>query len=353
MITEFDGMKVEGLSSPTTGFRFPAEWEPHAATWLAWPHRRATFLGDFDEVPLAFAKLVRLLTCYEPVRVIGSEDVLRHASSLLEGIDQVAFIEIPTDDSWLRDTGPVFLKSKSVRAELGIANFGFNAWGGKYPSWDADAAVARKIAGYLGLQVVEAGIVLEGGAIETDGEGTLLVNHRCVDDPQRNLGYSRDDLTGGLRYSLGVDTILWVNGDLVGDDTDGHIDQLARFVAPGCIVAARQPDRSDSNHESLEANFALLKSLRDARGRLLDVVPIDLPPRVFFDDVQLPASYLNFFIVNGGVIVPTFGHDLDAVAIATIQRFFPDREVVPFSALELIRGRGAVHCVTCQQPALD
>jgi len=232
-------------------------------------------------------------------------------------------------------------------------NFGFNAWGGKYPSWDADAAVAKKIAGHLGLKVVEAEMVLEGGAIETDGEGTLLVNHRCIDDPRRNPGYSREKLTSVLRSSLGIDTVLWVNGDLVGDDTDGHIDQLARFVAPGCVVAARQPDRSDLNHESLEANFALLKSLRDAQGRLLDVVPIDLPPRVFFEDVQLPASYLNFFIVNGGVIVPTFGHDLDAVAIATIQRFFPGREVVSFSALELIRGRGAVHCVTCQQPALD
>ena len=196
-------------------------------------------------------------------------------------------------------------------------------------------------------------MVLEGGAIETDGEGTLLVNHRCIDDPRRNPGCSREKLTSILRSSLGIDTVLWVNGDIVGDDTDGHIDQLARFVAPGCVVAARQPDRSDLNHESLEANFALFKSLRDAKGRLLDVVPIDLPPRVFFEDVQLPASYLNFFIVNGGVIVPTFGHDLDAVAIATIQRFFPGREVVSFSALELIRGRGAVHCVTCQQPALD
>ena len=346
-------MKVEEVSSPTIGYRFPAEWEPHAATWLAWPHRRATFLGDFDEVPLAFVRLVRLLARYEPVRVIGSENVLRHASPLLESVRQVDLIEIPTDDSWLRDTGPVFLKSKGVPQELVVANFGFNAWGGKYPSWDADAAVAEKIAGHLGLNVVEAEMVLEGGAIETDGEGTLLVNHRCIDDPQRNPSYSREELTAVLRSSLGVDTVLWVNGDLVGDDTDGHIDQLARFVSPGCVVAARQPDRSDPNHESLEANFALLKSLRDARGRLLDVVPIDLPPRICFENVQLPASYLNFFIVNGGVIVPTFEHDLDVVAIATIQQFFPDREVVSFSALELIRGRGAVHCVTCQQPTLE
>ncbi len=346
-------MKVEEISSPTNGFRFPAEWEPHAATWLAWPHRRATFLGDFDEVPRAFAKLVRLLACHEPVRVIGAHDVLCYASSMLEGIGQVDLIEIPTNDSWLRDTGPVFLKSNGVGSGLRVASFGFNAWGGKYPPWDADAAVAGNIAGHLGVEAVEVSMVCEGGAIETDGEGTLLVNHRCIDDPQRNPGYSREQLTAILRSTLGVDTVLWVNGELVGDDTDGHIDQLARFVAPGCVVAARQPDKSDPNHESLEANLALLKSLRDARGRLLDVTPIDLPPHVFFEEVQLPASYLNFFIVNGGVIVPTFGHDLDAVAIAAIQRFFPDREVTPFSALELIRGRGAIHCVTCQQPALS
>ncbi len=345
-------MKVEEVSSPTIGYRLPAEWEPHAATWLAWPHRQATFLGDFDEVPRAFAKLVRLLACYESVRVIGSADVLCHASSMLEDLSPVDFIEISTNDSWLRDTGPVFLKSKGVGSELSVTNFGFNAWGGKYPPWDADAAVAEKIAEHLGIKIVEAEIVCEGGAIETDGDGTLLVNHRCIDDPQRNPGYSREELTAILRSALSIDTVLWVNGNLVGDDTDGHIDQLARFVAPGCVVAARQPDESDPNHESLKANLTLLKSLRDARGRLLDVVPIDLPPRICFEDVQLPASYLNFFIVNGGVIVPTFEHDLDAAAIATIEQFFPGREVVPFSALELIRGRGAVHCVTCQQPAL-
>ena len=179
-------MKAEEISSPTIGFRFPAEWEPHAATWLAWPHRRATFLGNFDEVPPAFAKLVRLLACYEPVRVIGDHDVLRHAASMLQGVGQVDLIEIPTNDSWLRDTGPVFLKSNSVRSELRAASFGFNAWGRKYPPWDADAAVAGNIAGHLGIEAVEVSMVCEGGAIETDGEGTLLVNHRCIDDPQRN-----------------------------------------------------------------------------------------------------------------------------------------------------------------------
>ena len=341
------------MFSQKSGYRLPAEWEPHAATWVAWPHRRASFLGNFDEVPVAFSKLVRLLARYEPVRVIGSEAVLRDASSQLQESSRVDFIEIPTNDSWLRDTGPVFLKSKGEQQELVVVDFGFNAWGGKYPPWDVDAVVAGKIARHLGLRVLETQIILEGGAIETDGEGTLLVNHRCIDDPRRNPGWSRGDLTAGLQSLLGIEKVLWASGDLAGDDTDGHIDQLARFVAPGCVVAARQPDRSDPNHKPLEANFDLLREFKDARGRMLDVVPINLPPSIRFGDVQLPASYLNFFILNGGVIVPTFDHDLDSDAIATIQKFFPHREIVPFSALELIRGRGAVHCVTSQQPAIE
>lgn len=166
------------MFSQKSGYRLPAEWEPHAATWVAWPHRRASFLGNFDEVPVAFSKLVRLLARYEPVRVIGSEAVLRDASSQLQESSRVDFIEIPTNDSWLRDTGPVFLKSKGEQQELVVVDFGFNAWGGKYPPWDVDAAVAGKIARHLGLRVLETQIILEGGAIETDGEGTLLVNHR-------------------------------------------------------------------------------------------------------------------------------------------------------------------------------
>jgi len=341
------------MSSQKSDYRLPAEWEPHAATWVAWPHRRATFLGNFDEVPVAFSKLVMLLARYEPVKVIGSEAVLRDASSQLQESSRVEFIEIPTNDSWLRDTGPVFLKSEDEQQELVVVNFGFNAWGGKYSPWDADAAVAVNIARCLGSRVLEAPIVLEGGAIETDGEGTLLVNHRCIDDPLRNPKWSREELAAGLQSFLGAKKVLWANGALAGDDTDGHIDQLARFVAPGCVVAARQPDRNDPNHESLEANFDLLKKFKDACGRLLDVVPIDLPPNVCFGDVQLPASYLNFSILNGGVIVPTFQHELDINAIKTIQKFFPQREVIAFPALELIRGRGAVHCVTSQQPALE
>lgn len=341
---------AEPAAQPSAGACLPAEWEPHAATWIAWPHRRQTFLGDFAEIPPAFVRLVRLLASHEPVRVIGSGAVRKQAAEQLRGIANIELIDIPTSDSWLRDTGPVFLKPPEPGPPLAVA-FDFNAWGGKYPPWDADAAVAGRMAMHLGLEVIRPGIVLEGGAIETDGEGTLLVNHHCIDDPRRNPGRSREELTDALKQSLRVDTVLWVAGELAGDDTDGHIDQLARFVAPGRVVAARQPDPSDPNHGPLADNLALLTTLTDARGRRLEVIPLDLPPRVGYRGVQLPASYLNFYVLNGAVIVPTFDHAADAAAVRTLAELFPGRTVEPFSALELIRGRGAVHCVTRDQPA--
>ena len=344
-------MSADESATPlATGYRLPAEWEPHAATWIAWPHRRQTFLGDFAAIPPAFVRLVRLLASHEPVRVIGSGAVLDDARAHLRGVANVELLDIPTSDSWLRDTGPVFLKPPKPGPPLAVG-FDFNAWGGKYPPWDADAAVAGRIAAQLGLDNVRPGIVLEGGAIETDGEGTLLVNHRCIDDPRRNPGRSREELTDVLKQSLHIDTVLWVGGELAGDDTDGHIDQLARFVGPGRVAAARQPDESDPNHQPLADNLALLNTLTDAQGRRLEVIPLDLPPRVGYRGVQLPASYLNFYVLNGAVIVPTFDHAADAAAVRTLAELFPDRTIEPFSALELIRGRGAVHCVTRDQPA--
>jgi agmatine deiminase len=269
----------------------------------------------------------------------------------------VECIDIPTNDSWLRDTGPVFL----VPRQQGTTGHGtgrptavcweWNAWGGKYPPWDLDAGVSRAIAGRLDLKVVSPGVVLEGGAIETDGEGTLLVNHRCVVDPKRNPGLSRSEMEQVLRKQLAIDRVIWLGGELQGDDTDGHIDQIARFVSPGCVVAARQPDRLDPNHASLAENLAQLEVAVDARGRRLEVIPIDIPPRFTFAGTQLPASHLNFYIVNGAVMVPVFGARTDEAAIRTLAACFPARRIMPVDCQELVRGRGALHCITRDQPA--
>ena len=340
------------------GHRLPAEWEPHAATWIAWPHRRATFLGDFAVIPEFFTHFIRLVADCEPVKVIAGGAALADARDRLRGMANVECVDIPTNDSWLRDTGPVFLVPRQPvteghREDRPVAVcWEWNAWGGKYPPWDLDARVSRAIADRLHLAVVSPRVVLEGGAIDTDGEGTLLVNHHCVVGDKRNPGMSREQLEQVLMQRLAIDRVIWVGGELAGDDTDGHIDQLARFVSPGSVVAARQPDRLDPNHASLAENLALLEAAVDARGRRLEVIPIDIPPRFTFAGTQLPASHLNFYVANGAVMVPVFGSRTDEAAVRTLAACFPGRRIVPVDCQEVVRGRGALHCITRDQPVV-
>ena len=335
-------------------YRLPAEWEPHAATWLAWPHRRRTWLGPFEPIPLVYERLARLIAAHEPVRIIGSESLLVEPRERLAGVANVEFVPLPTNDSWVRDTGPVFLVRRSggpagLPPRAAVA-WDWNAWGGKYPPWDDDARVSRSIAAHVGLEPLTPGIVLEGGAIECDGDGTLLANERCVVDDRRNPGLDRDAFTAALRRWLGVEQVLWVGGELAGDDTDGHIDQLARFVGPGRVVAARQPDTGDPNHASLAANLERLAGFRDARGRRLEVIPLDIPARFAFDGVQLPASHLNFYVANGLVAVPVFGAATDEPALRLLEQCFPGRRIAAIDCRELVRGRGALHCITRDEP---
>jgi len=338
-----------------TSLRLPAEWEPHAATWLAWPHRRQTWIGPFGPIPGVYERLARLIARHEPVRIIGSAAVLADARAQLADAAGTEMVTIPTNDSWVRDTGPVFLVRRpeapaTVPPRVAVC-WTWNAWGGKYPPWNDDAAVARSIAARLGLPAREPGIVLEGGAIETDGDGTVLANERCVVDERRNPGLDRGAMAAAIRTWLGVETVLWVGGDLAGDDTDGHIDQLARFVAPGRVLAARQPDRGDPNHASLAANLERLAAFRDARGRRLEVIPVDIPARFAFERTQLPASHLNFYIANGLVVVPVFGAATDEPALRIVEQCFPGRRIEPVDCRELVRGRGALHCITRDEAA--
>jgi len=336
-------------------FRLPAEWEPHPATWLAWPHRRQTWIGPFEPIPLVYAQLARLIAAHEPVRIIGSEALLAEPRERLAGVGNVEFVTIPTNDSWVRDTGPVFLlRRDDARGDspprVAVA-WDWNAWGGKYPPWGDDARVSRSIAAHLGVETLTPGIVLEGGAIETDGAGTILANERCVVDERRNPGLDRDAMAAALRRWLCVEEVLWVGGDLAGDDTDGHIDQLARFVAPGRVLAARQPDAGDPNHAALHANLQRLAAHHDAAGRRLEVIPVDIPARFAFEGTQLPASHLNFYVANGLVAVPVFGGPTDAPALRLLEDCFPGRRVEPVDCQELVRGRGALHCITRDEPA--
>jgi agmatine deiminase len=337
---------------PPDCVRLPAEWEPHAATWLAWPHRRATWLGPFAPIPEVYARLARLIAPCEPVRIIGGDEVLAGARAALAGVANVEFVAIPTNDSWVRDTGPVFLVPRDGADETPrrAVCWSWNAWGGKYPPWDDDARVARRIAAHVGAECLEPGLVLEGGAIETDGDGTVLVNERCVVDERRNPGLGRAAVERAVVTWLGIERVLWVGGELAGDDTDGHIDQLARFVAPGQVLAARQPDAGDPNHASLAANLDLLAAARDARGRRLDVIPVDIPARFSFEGTQLPASHLNFYVADGLVAVPVFGGPTDEPALRRLEHCFPGRRIEPVDCTELVRGRGGLHCITRDEP---
>lgn len=340
---------AEGVAA--LGYRLPAEWEPQAAVWMAWPHRRATWVGDFSAVPPAFGRLVRLVARHAPVRVLASGAVLAEARRWLEdGAEAAApitLVDLPTSDAWLRDTGPVWLAGAPAAAVC----WRWNAWGGKYPPWDDDARVGRWVACHEGRRVFSGPLVLEGGALETDGAGTLMANHRCLVEPRRNPGLSRDEVAAILRHFTGAARVVWIGGELAGDDTDGHVDQLVRFVAPGRVLAARQPDRLDANHESLAENLRLLAGATDAAGRRLEVIPLDIPARFGHAGTQLPASHLNYLVCNGAVIVPVFGGPTDERALRTIADCFPGHRIEPCPADVLVRGRGAVHCLTCNQPA--
>ena len=351
-MTASPGHEADGRNPAALGYRLPAEWEPHAATWIAWPHRRATFLGPFGEIPRAYARIVRTLARHEPVRVIGTGGVLDEASTMVGGAPGVTLVDIPTNDSWIRDTGPVFLvPGKGADLPPAAVAWEWNAWGGKYPPWEADGRVARSIAAREGCTIFAPGLVLEGGAIETDGAGTLLVNARCVVTDSRNPGVSRERLEEILRRNLCVERVLWTGGELAGDDTDGHIDQLARFVRPGVVVAARQPDRGDPNHLPLAENLALLETLIDAKGNRIEVIPIDIPPRFSYGGVQLPASHLNYYVGNRFVAVPVFRERTDRQALDTLAACFPGRVIEPVPLDIIVRGRGGLHCITRDQPA--
>lgn len=333
------------------GYRWPAEWEPHAATWVAWPHNRNSWPGKFEPVPPQFAALVRLVAQYEPVHVLaGGEAVMAEAERYVGDVPNVTLHNIRTNDAWCRDHGPTFLIG-SPEDQPALVDWEYNAWGGKYPPFDADNAVPQQIAELQNRRRFSPGIVLEGGAIEGNGCGTLLTTERCLLNPNRNPQLSRADLEQYLSDYLGVRKVLWLSGgELAGDDTDGHIDQLARFVSPSTVVAASEQDADEENYEPLQRNMSELRQMTDQDGRPLNVIPLPMPKPKFFSDQRLPASYLNFYIANGLVVVPQFDDPADAEAVELLAGLFPGRHVQGLPALDLVWGLGAFHCLTQQEP---
>lgn len=334
-----------------TELRMPAEWERHRSTWVSWPHNQDTWPGAFREAEAAYARMIQALAREEPVDInvsAASEDA-RIRSMVGETLHPVRLHAIPTNDAWCRDHGPTMVRATS--RGLTAIDFEYNAWGGKYPPFDLDAKVAGRIAGLLGVERVDAGLILEGGAIEVNGDGVLLTTASCVLNENRNPGLTRrraEEILGGL---LGVTEIIWVEGELEGDDTDGHVDNLARFVGPKDIVMS-VPGPSGGD-ESLEQGFRKLQ--RDGHALGLRVHPLPLPPRQYSPPasgqrVALPASYANFYITNGSVVVPGYDADADAVAADILQGFFPERRIEIVDCRPIVWGLGAVHCLTQQIP---
>jgi agmatine deiminase len=342
------------------GFRMPAEWEPHAATWLGWPHELTDWPSKFSPIPWAFAEIVRHLSQVERVYLLvespASEKrvkaILKKAGANLDAVD---FFRVPTDRGWMRDSGPICVKNAS--GEIAYNDFIFNGWA-KYANHKKDAAVVAKANKRLNCRLflpTHCGrrVVLEGGSIDVNGRGTLLTTEECLQSKvqERNPGFTKTDYEELFREYLGITKVLWLGNGIAGDDTHGHVDDLARFVDEATIVTIVEENRGDANYAALQDNFERLKSLTDQDGKPLRVETLPVPTPVYFDGQRLPASYANFYIANKLVMVPTFNDANDRVALNILAKLFPTRMIVGIHCRDLVLGLGTLHCMTQQQPA--
>jgi agmatine deiminase len=334
-------------------YRMPAEWESHESTWLAWPHNQDHWPGNFSPIPHVYCEIIRSLRAGEKVFLCVNDAAMEESvRQLLQesdvSLDNVRFFAIPTDASWSRDHGPIFVKDEN--RNLVVTDWIFNAWGKKYAPWDRDDAVPQHVARILNLPLVQPGIVLEGGSVDVNGKGTLLTTEQCLLNNNRNPHLRRDQIEDYLHQYLGATNVLWLKEGIVGDDTDGHIDDIARFVNAGTVVCAVEENKADENYEILKHNFEDLKDMRDQDGERLEIVPIPMPAKVMYQGVRLPASYANFYIANRVVIVPTFRCRQDEEAMRILSELLPNREVVGIDCTDLVWGLGTLHCSTQQQP---
>jgi agmatine deiminase len=353
------------VSAPPTpaalGYRMPAEWEPHAATWIAWPHERSDWPGKFPPIPWVYAEIVRHLVRGERVRILVDDaPAERRAREVLTrggaDVGRVEFFRVPTNRGWTRDYGPIFVR-RDQDGDVAITNWIFNGWA-KYANHRLDDAVPDRLARRLRRRQWKPALgarrlVLEGGSIDVNGRGTLLTTEECLLSPiqARNPGLERAEVELALGDYLGVRKVLWLGRGIAGDDTHGHVDDIARFVDPRTVVAALEPDSADDNHEPLRENRERLRTMTDQDGAPLRIVPLPMPAPVVFDGQRLPASYLNFYIGNEAVLVPTFNDPRDREVLGTLAELFPTRRVVGIHAVDLVLGLGTLHCLTQQEPA--
>ncbi|MBE2231088.1 MAG: agmatine deiminase family protein [Chitinophagaceae bacterium] len=337
------------------GYYFPAEFAPHTATWLSWPHKEASWPGKIHTIFPSYTQFIRELTKGELVRINVADEAMKSFATghlLQAGVDmeKVDFFFHPTNDAWCRDHGPAFVINPAADIKKMIIDWGYNAWGNKYPPFDLDDVIPTRIGKHFGIPVYHPGIVMEGGSVEFNGAGTVMTSTACLLNPNRNPHLNQEQIEKYLCDYYGMEQVLWVDEGIVGDDTDGHIDDTVRFVSEDTVITVVEEDKQDENYSLLQHNLRQLKQMRLLNGKQLTIIELPMPPELIYEEQRLPCSYANFYIANHSVIVPTFRSDRDDRALQIIQSAFPGREVVGIDSTDIIWGLGSFHCLSQQEP---
>jgi agmatine deiminase len=348
-------MMNRGERPSDLGYYFPAEFAPHRATWLSWPHKEASWPGKIHTIFPSYAKFIKELTKGERVCINVADAAMKSfAISWLEkesvDLSLVDFFFHPTNDAWCRDHGPAFLIHPNAEHPKVIVDWGYNAWGNKYPPYDLDDVIPTRIGEALNLSVFHPGIVMEGGSVEFNGAGTVMTSTACLLNPNRNPHLNQAQIEQFLCNYYGMQQVLWIDEGIVGDDTDGHIDDTVRFVNADTVLTVVEENKQDENYELLQHNLKQLKQMRLLNGKALNIIELPMPEALVYEDQRLPCSYANFYIANKSVIVPTFRSDRDERALRIIQEAFPSREVIGIDSTDIIWGLGSFHCLSQQEP---
>ncbi|MEY4629053.1 MAG: hypothetical protein RLZZ595_1379 [Bacteroidota bacterium] len=339
------------------GYYFPAEFAPHQSTWLSWPHKEASWPGKIETIFPSYVAFIKTLVRFEEVNInVVDLAMQQKATAMLEaaGVDlsKVHFHLHPTNDAWCRDHGPAFLLNNLDKSKKAIVDWNYNAWGNKYPPFDLDDVIPTLIGNKLGLPVFYPGIIMEGGSVDFNGAGTVITSTACLLNPNRNPHLNQSQIEQYLMDYYGQEQVLWVDEGIVGDDTDGHIDDTVRFVNEDTVITVVEENKQDDNYELLQHNLKQLKEIRLLNGKQLNIVELPMPDPVIWEDQMLPASYANFYIANSQVVVPTFRSDKDDKVLQIIQQSFPDREIVGIDSTDIIWGLGSFHCLSQQEPSI-
>ncbi len=345
------------LTPDALGYKFPAEFAEHEATWLSWPHKEASWPGKIDTIFPNYALFIKYLAFGEKVRInISTESMktfaLMHLEKVGANLSQIEFFMHPTNDAWCRDHGPAFLINPDADNKKVIVDWNYNAWGNKYPPFDLDDVIPTLIGKHFNIPVYNPGIVMEGGSVDFNGNGTLITSTSCLLNKNRNPHLNQKEIENYLYNFYGVDQILWVADGIIGDDTDGHIDDTVRFVNSDTVITVIESNKQDENYQLLQTNLKQLKGMRLLNDKQLNIVELPMPDAVIYEDQRLPASYANFYISNKHVIVPTFRSEKDDQALQIISECFPNRETVGIDSTDIIWGLGSFHCLSQQEPSV-